>query len=64
MSFVVIADKNQIGVIKFTSVSKQIISLHSQGKSNEEIIHIISEEWDIQDRIKIIRMIDYAIGGR
>lgn len=46
------------------TISKRIKELHSQGKSNEEIIHIISEEWDIQDRIKIIRMIDYAIGGR
>jgi len=44
------------------TTSKRIRELHAQGKSSEEIIHIISEEWDIQDRLKIVRMIDYAIG--
>ena len=45
------------------TTSQQIITLKEQGKTDEEIIYIISEEWDIQDRLKIIRMIDYAIGG-
>ena len=49
--------------LNFTTTTKHIISLKEQGKTDEEIIYIISEEWDIQDRLKIIRMIDYAIGG-
>ena len=44
-----------------STTTQHIRLLHSNGKSEEEIIHIISEEWEIQDRIRIIHLIDYAL---
>jgi len=46
------------------TTTQHIRILHDQGKSEEEIIHIISEEWHIEDRIRIVRYIEYALKGR
>ena len=49
--------------MKYTSTKEHIIALHEQGKNHEEILHEISIEWEIEDRIRIVYLIEYALEG-